>query len=163
MMSSEAKTRIISLLVDDKPGVMERVSMVFGRRGINIDSITVGRANGTKARIVLLYKLDDKKNRHLIALLRKIHQVHTLDEFDYENAVLRELALLRVRVPAEETKLKIMREIDQYGARILNVGVSFLLLEISGDSSRVQSFLEKLEPGLIVDVTRSGLAAMQIS
>jgi acetolactate synthase-1/3 small subunit len=162
-MSSETKNRVISLLVDDKPGVMERVSMVFARRGINIDSITVGRANSTKARIVLLYKLDDKKNRHLTALLRKIHQVHALEEFDYENSVLRELALLKVRIPAEETKLKIMREIDQYGARILNVGVSFLLLEISGDSSRVQSFLEKLGPGLIVDVTRSGLAAMQIS
>lgn len=162
-LNNEIKTRIFSLLVDDQPGVMQRISMVFARRGINIDSITVGKATiPGKARIILLFKCNDKQAYLMKALLHKLVQVKDVDELDYESSILRELALVKVRFPGEDVKLKIMKEIDEYGARILYVGINYLILEVSGDSNKVQKFLDEMDPSLKIEVIRSGLAAMPI-
>ncbi|MEM2896899.1 MAG: acetolactate synthase small subunit [Candidatus Bathyarchaeia archaeon] len=162
-MSDEMKTRIFSLLVDDQPGVMQRISMVFGRRGINIDSITVGRSTiAGKSRIILLFRCNDELTYLMKALLSKLVQVKDVDELDYESSILRELALVKVRFPGEDVKLKIMKEIDEYGARILYVGINYLILEVSGDSAKVQKFLNEMDPKLKIEVIRSGLAAMPI-
>jgi len=164
-MSDFAKVRVLSLIVDDQPGVMQKVSMIFARRGINIDSITVPlktNKDREKTNMILVLKCDDKRASYAKALLHKLIQVHGVRELDHEKSVLRELALVKVNFPEKNSTLKIMEEIDRCGARVLYVNIDFLILEISGDPVKVQQFINSIDPNLKIEVITSGLAAMQI-
>jgi len=164
-MSDYAKVRVLSLIVDDQPGVMQKVSMIFARRGINIDSITVPlktNEDEEKTNMILLFKCDDKRAFYAKALLHKLIQVHDVRELDYKKSVLRELALVKVKFSEKNSTLKIMEEIDRCGAHVLYVDANFLILEISGDPVKVQGFLNSIDPDSKIDVITSGLAAMQI-
>jgi len=161
-LSDDNTPHIFSLLVSDEPGVMQKVSMIFARRAINIESINVGKASEPgRARIILVFRSDLKKAVFLKAYLGKLVQVKEVEEIDYEASILRELALIKVRFPGEADKLRTMRQIDQFGARILYVGINYLIVEVSGGSDRVQQFIENLDPNLKIEVIRSGLAAIQ--
>jgi len=149
----------VSVIVEDKPGVMQRISAIFARRSVNLDSITVGRIAPGRSRMTLAFQCDDLKGRMVISNLRKLFQVMQVDRLDPDNSIPRELALAKIRTPDRESKLRIMRILDDYGARVLYTELGYIVAELSGSPQRIDAVLKELGQ-YAIEVARSGIAAI---
>lgn len=150
------KTRIFSVLCENVPGVMMRISRDFTRRQINLDSITVGIEPSGLARIILMFKADD----HLAELMRRIlirmTPVVEVEVLDPERSIVREVALLKTHRLKDEEILEVLREIDRVGGRVLEMKNNALVAEIYGNHERIEETIKALGPNVLKEVARSG-------
>ncbi|HDN17958.1 MAG TPA: acetolactate synthase small subunit [Candidatus Bathyarchaeota archaeon] len=160
-MSGDVDAFILSLTVEDKPGVMERISRIFARRSINIDSITVGRISPGISRIILSFKTELDEAKFVSSLLRKMFLVKSVDRLDPDNSVTRELAIVKFKTPDREAKLQVLKVLDEMGARILYTELSYIIAELTGSPSRIDEVLSKLSP-YAFEFARSGIAAINL-
>ena len=139
---------VINALVEDKPGVLQKVAGLFTRRGFNIDSITVGESEVEGlARMIITVKADQK-------LLEQVTKDIT------ENAVKRELCLVKVNIPNEKARAEIMQYVNIFRAKIVDVCEEALIIEITGDIEKIDAFLSLLKGYGIKKISRTGLTAM---
>ena len=151
---------VISTLVEDKPGVLQKVAGMFNRRGFNIDSITVGNSEVEGlSRMVITVHADEKGLEQVTKQLNKLIDVIKIKDIT-EKAVKRELCLVKVNIPDAKARAEIMQYTNIFRAHILDVSEETLMVEITGDKKKVNAFISLLEGYGIKRIARTGLTAM---
>ncbi len=158
-MSVRRHTLVV--LVEDHPGVMNRVMSLFRQRGFNVDSIAVGHSETPGlSRITLLVQGDDRTVEQLTKQLYKLLEVIKVTDVTGDNLIQRELALIKVAA-TERTRGDIMRLVSEvYRARIVDAAPDTLVIEVTGPSEKIESLLTLVRPYGIKEVARTGCVAM---
>ena len=156
----DEKYHVISTLVENKPGVLQKVAGLFTRRDFNIDSITVGESEvDGLARMVITVKADEKILEQVIKQLNKLVDVVKIKDIS-KNAVKRELCLVKVNIPNEKARAEIMQYANIFRAKIIDVTEETLIIEITGDMEKTNAFISLLKGYGIKKISRTGLTAM---
>lgn len=155
------KRQILSLLVENHPGVLSRIAGLFSRRGYNIESLSVGMTdNPNISRMTIVVTGDDAILEQIKKQLNKLIDTIKINELSLENAVLRELVLLKVKADAHK-RSEIIEIASIFRAKIVEVGPKTLTVEMTGDDKKIMGFLELLKPYGIVEFIRSGCTGME--
>ncbi len=150
----------LSLLVENKPGVLARVSGLFSRRGFNIDSLAVGiTENPEISRMTIVVEGDDRILEQVIKQLNKLVDVIKVSDIKPESSIDRELALVKVEAGPKE-RPEIMQIADIFRARIIDVGTRTLVIEITGDVSKINAMTDLLRRFGIKEMVRTGKVSM---
>jgi acetolactate synthase-1/3 small subunit len=153
-------THVLSLLVEDKPGLLTRVAGLFARRGFNIESLAVGHSEiDGLSRITVVVDVEDLPLEQVTKQLNKLVNVIKIVELDPAQAVQREHLLVKVKVD-NVTRSQILEAVTLFRARVVDVSTDALVIEVTGDSGKVQAFLRILEPYGIKEIAQSGLLAI---
>ena len=154
------KYHVISTLVENKPGVLQKVAGLFTRRDFNIDSITVGKSEVEGlARMVITVKADDILLEQVTKQLNKLVDVVKIKDIS-KNAVKRELCLVKVNIPSEKARAEIIQYVNIFRAKIVDVTEETLIIEITGDMKKINAFISLLKGYGIKRISRTGLTAM---
>lgn len=155
------KRYTVSVLVDNEPGVLSRVSGLFSRRGFNIDSLAVGTTQDPEvSRITIVVLGDDAKIEQLVQQLYKLICVQKVQVMDPRNSVGRQLLLVKVKADVKERE-GLMRLVDIFKAKVLDVTKNSMVLQITGDSDKISSLLNLLEDYGILELVRTGLVVLE--
>lgn len=152
---------VIAVYVENKYGVLARVSGLFMRRGFNIDSLAVGETEDKNySRITITLNGDEYVREQLINQLVKLHNVKQVKLLDNEASVERELMLIKVR-NTPENRNEIMAAAEIYRARIVDYNTDYMCVEVTGEPSKVNAFVEVMKPHGIVEMSRTGAVALE--
>ena len=152
---------VIAVYVENKYGVLTRVSGLFMRRGFNIDSLTVGATDDPGfSRITVVIDGDARVREQLVTQLKKLHNVKEVKIMDGECSVERELMLIKMK-NSPETRGEIMAAADVYRAKIIDYSTETMCVEITGETTKLNAFLEVLKPHGIVEICRTGIVALE--
>jgi acetolactate synthase-1/3 small subunit len=149
-------------LMQDKPGVFDRVASLFRRRNFNIESITVGHSETPGiSRMTLVVNCDSETQREqVVKQFHKLIEVtKVIDEVTPDRAVYRELALIKVSATIE-TRSGIIQLVDIFGAQVVDVAQTSMTIELTGTEDQVDSFIDLLRPFGIKELARTGRVAM---
>ena len=150
----------LSVLVENKSGVLARVSALFSRRGFNIESLAVGPTeHPTTSRMTIVVTVDDLPLEQVTKQLNKLVNVLKIVELDPAQSVQREHLLIKVRVD-NSNRSQILEAVTLFRARVVDVATDALVIEVTGDSGKVQALLRVLEPYGIKEIAQSGLLAI---
>jgi acetolactate synthase-1/3 small subunit len=153
-------THVLSLLVEDKPGLLTRVAGLFARRGFNIESLAVGKSEIVGlSRITVVVDVEELPLEQVTKQLNKLINVIKIVELDPLQTVEREHMLIKVRVD-NSNRSQILEAASLFRARIVDVATDALVIEVTGDSAKVQALLRVLEPYGIKEIAQSGLLAI---
>lgn len=151
---------VLSLLVEDKPGLLTRVAGLFARRGYNIHSLAVGTTEvDGLSRITLVVDVDGAPLEQVTKQLNKLINVLKIVELEPEQSVQREHMLVKVRIDAG-TRSQILEAVNLFRARVVDVAPDSLVIEVTGDTQKIEALLRVLEPFGIKEIAQSGLLAM---
>ena len=151
----------ISVLVENKFGVLARVAGMFSGRGFNIDSLNVAPTHDAAlSRITAVLKGDDSSLDLCIKQLRKLVNVVEVVDFTEGQAVVRELVLIKVKADTK-TRSEIMQISDIFRTKIVNVSQDSVIIEMTGDDGKVAAFLSLVEPFGILELARTGALAQK--
>ncbi len=157
-MSNQKHT--VTALVEDKPGVLNRIASLFRRRGFNIESIVVGHSETPNlSRLTLVMGGDEAAVEQVTKQLYKLIDVVKVSDITSADMVARELALVKVKAPSS-SRGEIIQLADIFRANIVDVAPDALIMEITGDEDKIEALLELLRPFGIVEVMRSGRVAL---
>ncbi len=148
------------VLVENKPGVLTRVSSLIRRRGFNIESLTVGHAETEGvSRMTIVVSTDDFGARRVESNLYKLIDVLRVDNVTGRPAVTRDLALIKVTA-TRENRTEIMQLAEAYRARIVDVAPDSLIIEVTGAEEKIDSMVEVLQPYGVLELARTGRVTM---
>jgi len=154
------KKHTISVLVNNQPGVLQRVSGLFGRRGFNIESITVGASEEAGlSRMIIVSTGDDQTLEQIQKQLYKLIDVIKVNDLSAKPMVARELALLQVNAEPS-IRPEILGIVETFRASVVDIGPSTLMVQVIGDSDKIDAMTELLRPYGIRELTRTGATAM---
>jgi acetolactate synthase-1/3 small subunit len=146
--------------VEDRPGVLNRVASLFRRRGYNIESLTVGHtAEEGVSRMTVVVEADDDTVRRLEANLYKLVNVLLVEDLGQQPAVVRDLALIKVRCDANR-RGELLQLLDVFRARAVDVGAESVVVEMVGAPDKVDGLVAVLEPFGVLEMVRTGAVAM---
>jgi acetolactate synthase-1/3 small subunit len=152
----------ISLLVENKPGALMRVTGVLSARGWNIDSLTVARTlDAAQSRMTIVVDIEPAQRRQVIKQMNKLINVLQASDLTESLAVLREMVLVRVRATAEN-RAGILRGAEMYGARVVDASADGFGVECTGPVEKVEEFIDAMRTLGEIDVTRSGIVAVSM-
>ena len=150
----------VAVLVENKPGVLTRVAGLFSRRGFNIESLAVGvTENADTSRMTIVVSGDDNVLEQVMKQLNKLIDVIRVTDIPQEDSVNRELALIKVGVDSN-TRAEVMQIVDIFRAKIVDVGVKSLIVEVTGDESKISAIEQLLRQFGIKEMVRTGKVAM---
>ena len=151
---------VLSLLVEDKPGLLTRVAGLFARRGYNIHSLAVGTTEVEGlSRITLVVDVADSPLEQVTKQLNKLINVLKIVELESGQSVQREHMLVKVRID-QNTRSQILEAVNLFRARVVDVAPDSLVIEVTGDTQKIDALLKVLEPFGIKEIAQSGLLAM---
>ncbi len=151
----------IVVLVEDKPGVLNRVASLFRRRGFNIDSLTVGHTETEGiSRMTIYLDSDEESIERLKAYLYKLVNVIQIKDLTSVPSVIRDLAMIKIRADLEN-RTNIMQIVDVFRAHIVDITGNSFIIEITGDEKKIAGFLDALRPWGIIEMVRTGVVAME--
>ncbi len=152
---------IISTLVENKPGVLQKVTSLVSRRGYNIDSITVGESEiSSLARMVFVVKGDEKVLEQVTKQLNKLVEVIKIKDLDPNNSVKRELALIKVKTEDARCRSEIIQYANIFRGKIIDVCDNSITIEMTGDPNKIDALISLLEPFGIKKIARTGPTAV---
>ncbi len=150
----------ISVLVENKFGVLTRIAGMFSGRGFNIDTLNVGPTlDPATSRMTIVVRGDDTVLEQVTKQLRKLIDVIELQDYSDDQSVDRELVLMRVTA-SPENRSEVMQICDIFRAKIIDVQRRNISIEITGDESKISKFIFLMEPFGISDLTRTGKIAL---
>jgi acetolactate synthase-1/3 small subunit len=157
---SEERHHVVSALVENHPGVLAKIAGLFSARGFNIDSLTVGvTEDPTVSRMTIVVRGDDSILEQVTKQLDRLPIVIEVRDFVGEDFVDRELLLVKVAANSK-TRPEIIQMIEIFRARIVDVSLLSLTVELTGDQDKLKAFLDLLRPFGIQEIARTGLVAM---
>ena len=152
---------VIAVLVSNHAGVLTRVSSMFTRRGFNINSLTVGETESSAfSRITISFDGDNTTKDQIIKQLKKLHEVEEVEILDKSDTVFRELLLIKV-VNRAETRQDVLTAVDIFRSKVIDYSPDSLCCELTGESSKIEAFIELLKPLGIIEMCRTGVVALQ--
>lgn len=147
--------------VENKSGVLARVSLLFRRRGYNIDSLTVGRTEKSDvSRMTITLDADEDQALRIEANLYKLVNVILVENITAEPAIVRDMALIKVAA-TPETRSQVLELANVFRARVIDVALGSLTIEITGADDKIDSLLEVLHPFGVLEMVRTGMVAMR--
>jgi len=153
-------THTLSVLVEDKPGVLARVASLFSRRGYNIQSLAVGATEQKDmSRMTIVVSVDESPLEQITKQLNKLINVIKIVEQDDDNSVARELALIKVRADAT-TRSQVIEAVNLFRAKVVDVSTESLTIEATGTPAKLEAFLRVLEPYGIRELVQSGVVSL---
>ncbi|HWD61996.1 MAG TPA: acetolactate synthase small subunit [Humibacter sp.] len=153
-------THVLSLLVEDKAGLLTRVAGLFSRRGFNIQSLAVGVSEVPGlSRITVVVDVEDAPLEQVTKQLNKLINVIKIVELDQAQSVQREHLLIKVRVD-NATRSHVLEAVNLFRARVVDVSPDALVIEVTGDTGKTEALLRVLEPYGIKEIAQSGLLAI---
>ncbi|GAB2512975.1 acetolactate synthase small subunit [Paramicrobacterium agarici] len=153
-------THVLSLLVEDKPGLLTRVAGLFARRGFNIESLAVGASEVSGlSRITVVVDVEAQPLEQVTKQLNKLVNVIKIVELDPAQSVQREHMLIKVKVD-NVTRSQVLEAVNLFRARVVDVATDALVIEVTGDSGKTNALLRVLEPFGIKELAQSGLLAI---
>jgi acetolactate synthase-1/3 small subunit len=160
-MSDMNETHVLIALVEDRPGVMQRVSGLFRRRNFNIDSITVGRSEKEGiSRMTLTVRGDQRILEQVMKQLNKLVEVLKVIQVEEAESVMRELALLKISTKDQNSRAEIVQYVNIFRGRIVDAGKDSLIVEITGDSEKIGAFVNLVSAFGIKELAKTGVTAM---
>lgn len=154
------KKHTLAVTVENRPGVLTRVTTLFRRRGYNIDSLAVGETEDPGiSRMTIVVDGDDRIIEQVTKQLYKLVDVIKIVDITEDRAVERELVLIKVKADAA-MRADIVQIVDIFRARIVDIGRNSLIIEATGDSGKIDAIEDSLKPFGIVELARTGKIAM---
>ncbi len=154
------KTHTLSVLVEDKPGVLARVASLFSRRGFNIQSLAVGATEQKDmSRMTIVVSVEDQPLEQITKQLNKLINVIKIVEQEPDNSVDRELALIKVRADAG-TRSQVIEAVNLFRAKVVDVSTESLIIETTGTTEKLDALLRVLEPYGIREIVQSGVVSL---
>jgi acetolactate synthase-1/3 small subunit len=155
------KTKVVSVLVENKPGVLHMIANLFRRRNFNIESITVGPTEKSDiARMTITVNGDEKTLDQVVKQVAKQIDVLKVGELEYGNFVMRELSLIKVSVKDAKERSDIINFVDVFRGRIIDVSFDSLTVEITGTPDKIDAFLNLMKTFGIIELARTGITAL---
>jgi acetolactate synthase I/III small subunit len=155
------KTKVISVLVENKPGVLHLIANLFRRRNFNIESITVGPTQEPNiARMTITVNEDEKTIDQVVKQVAKQIDVLKVSELEQGNFVMRELALIKVNVPSSKERSDVINCVEVFRGRIIDVSTDSLTVEITGTPDKIDAFLNLMKSYGIIELARTGITAL---
>ena len=152
---------VIAVYVDNKFGVLTRVTSMFTRRGFNIDALTVGETECPEySRITISLSGDGYAKEQLINQLRKLFNVKKVEVLEEEEAIKRELALVKIK-NNKDTRGDVLSAVEVYRAKVIDYTVDEMCVEITGDPSKIDAFIKLMIPYGIIEMCRTGIVALE--
>lgn len=154
------RREVISIFVENQANVLTRVASLFGRRGFNIDSLTVSTTNDPKiSRITVVFNGNEQSLAQIITQTRKLEVVKDIFLLEKDNSLFRELLL--VKVACDKTNRSLIKEIvDIYRGRIISLSKTCMIIELTGATEKLDGFLNMLNCYDIVEVCRTGVTGI---
>ena len=157
---SSTPTQTLSVLVEDKPGVLARIASLFSRRGYNIQSLAVGATEQKNmSRMTIVVSVDEHPLEQITKQLNKLINVIKIVEQEEDNSVSRELALIKVRADAT-TRGQVIEAVNLFRAKVVDVSTESLTIEATGTPAKLEAFLRVLEPYGIRELVQSGVVSV---
>lgn len=155
------KKHVLSVLVNNQSGVLSKVAGLFSRRGFNIDSLTVGvTSDPSISHMTIVATADDKVLDQIKKQLNKLIDVKKIVELERDKSVRREIALIKVNAN-ESNRASIIEVVNIFRANIIDVASESLVIELTGDQTKINAFLEMVKNYGIKEIARTGLTALQ--
>jgi acetolactate synthase-1/3 small subunit len=146
--------------VNNEPGVLARVAALLGRRGFNIDSITVGASEEPGlSRVIIVTEGDDKTMEQVMKQLHKLIDVIKIQHLSIQPMVARELALIKVNA-GPNIRSEINGIVEPFRASVVDIGPSTMIIQVTGDPEKVEAIIQLMKPYGIKEITRTGITAM---
>ena len=150
----------LSVLVENKPGVLARIAGLFSRRGFNIDSLAVGPTEQPEvSRMTIVVNVEDSPLEQVTKQLNKLVEVIKIVELDGSTSVTRELLLVKVKADAE-TRRQVLETVQLFRAKVVDVSTDAVTIEVTGDAGKLDAFLRVLEPLGVRELVQSGVVAI---
>jgi acetolactate synthase-1/3 small subunit len=147
--------------VENKPGVLNRVASLFRRRAFNIDSLTVGRTEKPEvSRMTITVEADRDQARRIEANLYKLVNVLLVENITGEQAIVRDLAMIRVAAE-HEARSHVLELASVFQARVVDVAPDSLIMEVTGGEDKIDGLIEVLRPYGVLEMVRTGVVAMR--
>jgi acetolactate synthase-1/3 small subunit len=161
-MSARNELHAIMMLVEDKPGVMSRVAETFRRRSINIDTITVGKSEREGlSRIIVTLRQNAETVDLVVRLLKKMIDVVEIKELDLSTSILRELVLIKVKAKDRDERSEVLQLVNIFRGQVVDVAEDSMVVQITGAPSKTNAFIELLKRFEILEITRTGIVALE--
>ncbi|MGE5556661.1 MAG: acetolactate synthase small subunit [Methanocella sp.] len=155
------RTKVISILVENRPGVLHMISNLFRRRNFNIESITVGPTQEPDiSRMTITVNEDDKTVEQVVKQVAKQIDVLKVAELEPGGFVMRELALIKVAVADSKQRSDIMNFVTVFRGRIIDVSTDSITVEITGAPDKIDAFLNLMKTFGIIELARTGITAL---
>jgi acetolactate synthase-1/3 small subunit len=153
-------THTLSVLVENKPGVLARIAGLFSRRGFNIDSLAVGPTEHPEvSRMTIVVGVDDSPLEQVTKQLNKLVEVIKVVELDDRESVERELLLVKVKADAA-TRGQVLDAVQLFRAKVVDVAPDAITIEVTGNSAKLKDFLAVVEPFGLRELVQSGMVAI---
>ncbi|MBM6400528.1 acetolactate synthase small subunit [Phycicoccus sonneratiae] len=150
----------LSVLVENKPGVLARIAALFSRRGFNIDSLAVGETEHPEvSRMTVVVDVEDLPLEQVTKQLNKLVEVLKVVELEPGSAVQRQVMLIKVRADAA-TRSQVLEMVQMFRAKVVDVATESLTIEATGTSEKLTALLEVLEPFGVRELVQSGMVAV---
>ncbi len=151
---------IIAVFVDNKAGVLTRVTSMFTRRGFNIDALTVGETESPEySRITISLSGDGYAREQLINQMKKLFNVKKVEVLELGESIRRELMLIKVK-NTSETRSDILSAVDVFRAKVIDYGTEAMCIEITGEPTKIDAFVQLMNPYGILEMCRTGIVAL---
>ncbi|BBZ61480.1 acetolactate synthase small subunit [Mycolicibacterium monacense] len=158
--TGNVRTHTLSVLVEDKPGVLARVASLFSRRGFNIQSLAVGATEQKNmSRMTIVVSVEEAPLEQITKQLNKLINVIKIVEQDEDNSVARELALIKVRADAT-TRGQVIEAVNLFRAKVVDVSTESLTVEATGTQEKLDALLRVLEPYGVRELVQSGVVSL---
>ncbi len=155
------RSKVISVLVENKPGVLHMIANLFRRRNFNIESITVGPTEqGEISRMTITVNGDEKTIDQVVKQVAKQIDVLKVGELEQGNFVMRELSLIKVKVKDAKERSDIINFVEVFRGRIIDVSFDALTVEITGTPDKIDAFLNLMKTFGILELARTGITAL---
>jgi acetolactate synthase I/III small subunit len=154
--------QIISLLLENKPGALMRVTGLLTQRGYNIESLTVGRTLDPElSRMTIVVDVDAHQRQQVIKQANKLINVLQATDLTESPAVIRELVLVRIKMP-QDTRTSVLKEAEIFGGRVVDSSTEGFAIEVTGDPEKLDEFIDVMRSYGEIEVTRSGALAIAL-
>jgi acetolactate synthase-1/3 small subunit len=158
----EIKQHIITAFVEHKPGVLQRIASLFSRRKYNIDSISVGATENPRvARMTIITSGSDKILEQVEKQMNKLANVIRVSDLARDASICRELCIVKINAQSSEAKSQVIQYADVFRGNIVDVSRDNISVEITGDSDKIDAFINLVRSLGIKEVARTGVTAIQ--
>lgn len=155
---------ILSILVENKPGILFKITHLFRSRNFNIDSISVGvTENPEYSKMTITTYGDEKQVEQIVKQLDKMIDTVKVEHLDEHKTVYRELSLFKIKLSNASDSMEINKLANAYGGKVHDVKKESIMVELTATPEQIQAFEELAKPFGIIDVARTGVAALQRS
>jgi len=154
------QARLLSVLVENKPGVLQRVASMIRRRGFNIDSLSVGPTDDDSvSRMTITVHVGKQQAEQAMKQLYKLVDVIKIDDITTDRVVAQELVLIKLNAPSRSRR-EVLDLVSMFDGRVVDVASSTLIVELTGPAERIDDFIGLVQPYGIKEIARSGAVAM---